>query len=154
MFEGAKSSGDITCPIASAADTCGSLYNSNIGKSPFSPNINLTISLIRSDLEKLNEEAKAIIILKRELCSCQDSIFQKINSLQNTVKVSSIDDNCISISPGSSDIKKLIDTIRSDIEKIKDRAIDITILKCELWSYQTYNSQKIDSLQKKVEDHR
>ncbi len=159
MIEEDKSSEDITCPITSSAGVycpfgvCHPLYGSNIGISPFSRDINLAISTIKSDIKKLNEEAREIKILKSELLSCQDRIFQKYNSLQNAWKDSGSDDHCISIGPDSTDNNKLLGLIRSDMERIKDKAADITILKYEQWSYQITISQKINSLQKSASDH-
>lgn len=148
MLEGDQSHRDVTCPIESSADVYRSLYGSNNRVSLFSPDRKFSVDTISSDLKKLNEELKAIAFLKSELWSYQERIFQNINLLQKAVKDFSLDVSHICINPASPDGNNKIDVVRYDLEKLKDEARDIAILKSELWSYQLKSSQKIRALQK------
>lgn len=148
MLEGDQSHGAVTCPIESLGDVYRSLYGSNNSVSLFSPDRKLSVDTLSSDIKKLNEELKAIVFLKSELWSYQEMIFQNINLLQKAVKDFSIDASNICINPASPDGNNKIDVIRYDLEKLKDEARDIAILKSELWSYQLQSSQKIRALPK------
>jgi hypothetical protein len=146
MIEGDKTSEDITCSNLSIIDGYGPFCSDNIGESPFSSNRKIIISIICSDLKKLNEDVREISFLTSELRSLQDRIFQKIKTLQKPEKAPGIDDSYITESPVPPDINQLLGIVRSDLERIKDEAVGITILKSILWSYHQDTSQKMNSL--------
>jgi viroplasmin and RNaseH domain-containing protein len=152
MPEGDQSHEVVTRPLECPADVYRSLYSSNNTVCLFSPDRKISVDTISSELKTLNEELKDIAFLKSELLSYQERIFQNINLLQKAVEDFSIDAINICIGSASPDSNNKIDVVRYDLEKLKDEARDITILKSELWSYQIKSSQKIRTLQKIMEN--
>lgn len=136
MIDSDEANVNVAYPVESTVSGIRPLYRGSSNIRPVTPDDSQALSSVISDIKKLNKEIREIVLLKSELRSPQLMPDKNISLPKKPVKEPEI--------KGNNNIRAVV---RSDIEKLRDEANDISILKSELHLYQLMISKKVSLIQ-------